>query len=379
MNVEPVTLYDAHSIETLPWPDTEDGRKTKTFLTPLIKEGVEKYVSNVKTKLCLLMVGQTLLPITINEEEYQNSYVVSNYYPIADMEERMSRTHRKWQQPFVWTAGKFLQWIKINRAVMVNNWLFSTNLYPNLTSSQIRAVAHFLRREFPDYAHIFRGVNTLQGDGLADCLKQENFHLIGVRQIFAYDPELKHTLSSKVHYHHRRDWRLLETHGYSVISKEEITSADFPRLIDLYHEVYVDKYTAFSPLYTSSFLQGAVESGVIELIGIKKEGKIDGIMGIRELNGMMTVPFFGYDTHLPQSMGIYRMLSVLIIKEAEKRGLILNDSSGSSTPKRFRGLKPHPEYVAIYDRHLPFNRRFFWTSAGVILNAIMGPLLKRRK
>ncbi len=377
-----IQLYDSKTIDKLQWPNTELGQQAKGFLLPLMKEGVESFVTNIVTKLYVLVIDDVVLPLTVNEEEYDNSYIVSNYYAVAGLREWLTRFHpflQKLHIPLVWIVGKFLQWMKINRVVMVNNWLFSTNLYPMLTAAHVTKIAAFLRKAFPDHVHIFRGINTLKGDVLMNALKTESFNLIGIRHVYIYDPEKKNLLSSKVLYHHRRDFRLLEQHGYEVIGKEDFTENDFPRLLELYQKVYLDRYTSYSPHYTVHFLQTAIHNNVIDLIGIKKNGIIDGIMGIRVLNGIMTVPFFGYETSIPQSVGIYRMMSVLVIKEAEKRQVILNDSSGASVPKKFRGLKPLPEYVAVYDKHLAFNRRLFWTGAGLIVNAIVFPLAKKRE
>lgn len=375
-----IRLYDAATIGSLEWPQTELGIQAKGFLLPLMQNGVECYVSNVKTRFCILKIDDIVLPLTVNEEEYQNSYVASNYYAVAGMEEWFSRQHSAFhtiQKPLVWSFGKFLQWVKINRIVMVNNWLFSTNLYPLLKPFQVEKIATFLRERFPDHAHIFRGVNTLKGEELYLSLKKEDFNLIKIRQVYIYDPKNKNLLSPKVHYHHRRDLKLVDLNGYSIIGKEDITKQDIPRLLDLYKQIYLEKYTPYSPSYTSSFLLNALDKEIFDFIGVKKDGKIDGIMGFRILNGMMSVPFFGYEMSIPQSVGLYRMMSVLAIKEAERRGVMLNDSSGASTPKKFRGLKPHSEYLAIYDQHLPWKRRLFWAGAGLIVNKLVFPIVKK--
>ncbi len=377
-----IQLYDADTIEKCVWPDTEIGRQAKGLLLSLVKEGVEKFVSNVTTKYFVVVIDDVVLPLTVNECEYQNSYVVSNYYAVNGMEEWFNKVHPKLnllQKPLSWSLKKFFHWVKINKVVMVNNWLFSTNLYPILKPNQISLLAHFLRDKFPQHVHIFRGVNTLKGSELLNTLKKESFNLIGIRQVYIYDPNQRHLLSPKVHYHHRRDLRLMEKHDYEVIRDKEIKKEDFPRLIDLYKQIYVNKYTSFSPSYTVEFLREAYENGVIQFVGLKKQGSIDGIMGVRVLNGMMTVPFFGYETSIPQSVGLYRILSVLAIKEAENRGVILNDSSGSSAPKMFRGLKPHEEYIAVFDKHLPFNQRIFWTGAGMIVNKLVFPFVKKKE
>jgi len=369
--LETVKLYDASNIETLQWPASESGVQARGLLSFLVKEGVQKYVGNVETQFYLLAVDDLVLPITVNRREYQNSYVASNYYGVIQLQEalRGSPFWRRLCKPTFWLIGKLFEMVKINQMVMVNNWFFSTNPYPPLAAEQTERVALFLRRQFPLHTLIFRGVNEVRETSLLSALQEVRFHCFPIRKIYVYDPGKSEALSSKVLYHHRRDLRLMETHGYTLVYKKEWREEEIDRMLELYRQVYVERYTSYSPAYTAFFLKKAFESGVMEVMTLEKNGRIDGVMGVRCFHGMMTVPFFGYDTHLPKSVGIYRMMSVLIIKEAERRGLILNDSSGADASKSFRGLKPHTEYVAIYDRHLPLLRRLFWTSASKLINA----------
>jgi hypothetical protein len=374
-----VHLYDALNIDQLEWPQTEVGQQAKSYLLPLIKEGVDKYIANVQTKLTVLAVDDLVIPITINEEEYQNSYVTSNYYIAYAFEEWLKKAKpplRTMMKPFVWMTGKFLKWIKINKIVMVNNWFFSTNLYPYIRSDQIVRISEFLKKTFPDYVLIFRNINPLQCHHVCADLKNEKFRVIGIRQVYIYDPNKKAELSLKASSHHRKDQKLISKNGYEVVRCDELEEKDLTRLIELYQKVYIEKYTSFSPQYTEKFLKQAIQNGFMDFICVRKHGVIDGVMGVRMMNGMMSVPFFGYETSLPSSVGLYRMLSVLAIKEAEKRNLVLNDSSGSSRPKQYRGLNPFPEYTAVFDRHLSMRRRFFWALGEWMCNHIVFPLIK---
>ena len=61
---------------------------------------------------------------------------------------------------------------------------------------------------------------------------------------------------------------------------------------------------------------------------------------------------FGYDTTLPQNLGLYRRLMALLYVEAQRRDCRLHLSSGAGTFKRGRGGVPHQEYSAIYSGHL---------------------------
>ncbi|MFM8879783.1 MAG: GNAT family N-acetyltransferase, partial [Verrucomicrobiota bacterium] len=55
---------------------------------------------------------------------------------------------------------------------------------------------------------------------------------------------------------------------------------------------------------------------------------------------------------------------------------LLNYSSGAGDFKRRRGSIPTVEYNAVYDRHLPGNRRMAFRTAAALLNHIARPWLK---
>lgn len=79
MTEETISLYNASNIDSLSWPNNPEGEYAQKFLMPLIKNGVHHYIENVETNLHILKIGDLILPITINDAEYQNSYVCSPY------------------------------------------------------------------------------------------------------------------------------------------------------------------------------------------------------------------------------------------------------------------------------------------------------------
>jgi hypothetical protein len=76
----------------------------------------------------------------------------------------------------------------------------------------------------------------------------------------------------------------------------------------------------------------------------------------------------GYDTALPQEMGLYRLLMALLLKTAKERSLMLHLSSGAGAFKRSRGGKATLEYTAIYSEHLSPSKRMFVKKLSKLLN-----------
>ena len=66
------------------------------------------------------------------------------------------------------------------------------------------------------------------------------------------------------------------------------------------------------------------------------------MLGYVERGGLITAPLFGYDTGLPQSLGLYRMLSALVALEGLRRQKEVHLSAGVGGFKRARGgLRGH--------------------------------------
>ena len=93
----------------------------------------------------------------------------------------------------------------------------------------------------------------------------------------------------------------------------------------------------------------------------------------------MTTPVFGYDTAVPQEIGLYRMLSAVLLRQSAEEGCLLHESAGAAQFKRNRGATAEIEYSAVYDRHLPFYRRMGWAMLSPLLNRVGVPIMKKHK
>ncbi|MDF2936493.1 MAG: family N-acetyltransferase, partial [Paenibacillaceae bacterium] len=74
-----VSLYSREDLHRVEWPDTEDGRYARDYLDPLMAHGAVKYMTNVDTTVLLARVDDLVLPLTVNDAEYGNSYVCAPY------------------------------------------------------------------------------------------------------------------------------------------------------------------------------------------------------------------------------------------------------------------------------------------------------------
>lgn len=187
------------------------------------------------------------------------------------------------------------------------------------------------------------------------------------------------TSDSKARWLVKRDRKLLAKHGYTEVGPEEITQEDIPRIVELYRLLYIDKYSAYNPQFTEAYIALALERRTLQIYGLRKEGRLDAVLGFYEREGAMTAPLFGYDTSLPQSLGLYRMLSAVLIGLAGSRELLLHESSGVGQFKRNRGAAGATEYSAVYDRGTSLLNRCGWSILELLLRRIGMPLIQRLK
>ncbi|WP_163568488.1 GNAT family N-acetyltransferase [Fodinicola feengrottensis] len=263
--------------------------------------------------------------------------------------------------------GLLCRFCSVNKVVLVNNWLLSTNLYPALSAGQVAAVTAFLRSHFPHHAIGFCSVNNtlIQACVAAGCL------LVPGRQIALARP-CDH--AGKLRRRWRRDLLLVDRRGYRI---GEPGPAEVPRLVELYNNLYLDKYSSNNPQFNEHFVRETLARGTITYITLTRDDRIDGVLGYFVRDGVMTTPIFGYDTALPQQTGLYRMLGGILYDLAAQKGWLLNDSSGAAEFKRLRGAVPELEYRAVHVRHLRWRQRFGWVTLCFLFSKIAVPLARR--
>ena len=185
-------LFDEHNLSTLNWPASEDGDYARRYLVSFIQHGPQTYIRNVRTRLRVLRVGDTLLPITLNEHHPDNSYVCSPYthYVSYAQEELVNldnpAVERVLRALFV-PLGWYFRRSQLDNVVYVNNWLLSTNLYPVMTPDEITAALTFLVKRYPERAIIFRSVDNYRNPTLYNTLLQAGCRMIFSRQVYYQD------------------------------------------------------------------------------------------------------------------------------------------------------------------------------------------------
>ncbi|MCI3922198.1 GNAT family N-acetyltransferase [Paenibacillus sp. TRM 82003] len=382
-----ILWFDNTNLDAIPWPDTAYGRYAKAVLVPYLRRGPDAFVANARAKLWIASVDGIPLPITANEAEYGNSYVCSPYtHYVRYAKEELSLLGKPWLEralsALLAVTGAAFRSSRINRVVHINNWLLSTNLYPVLTPKQLEALLSATIAKFPGHAVLFRSLNRTTTPEALDALSALGCLAVPSRQIYLYaaagegDPRRP---NAKARWLVKRDAALLARHGYRVIRGEALSESHIPRIVDLYNQLYLEKYSYDNPRFTPEFVALALREEALSIYALEKNGTVDAVLGFFERDGVMTTPLFGYDTSLPQEVGLYRMLSAVLLGIAEERGALLHESAGAALFKRNRGAFADFEYSAVYTRHLPMYRSWCWRFLGALLNRVGVPLMRKLK
>jgi hypothetical protein len=362
MSIPQVEFFIRGTIAEIPWPPTTDGRYAQRYLAPFLQNGPQLYIRNVhQTELGIVKVGNTILPITTTQFHPANAYTCSpysHYISYGGYEEIHQLKNppaevliRGLLHPLAW----YFRHSDFDRVVYVNNWLLSTNLYPALNEAAITALVQTLPRLFPDRAIVFRSVDSYRNPELYHTLLARGCRMALSRQIWYMDPREALKTSQM-----REDRRVLRHTAYEVVDGKQLSGGEIERCLNLYNQLYLDKYSYYNPQFSPAFLRLAIENDLLFVRALRREGQIRGVMGYFVRGGCMTQPFFGYDTALPPQEGLYRRLTLITLEEGLQHGLLVHASAGVGPFKKLRGGKPVIEYNAVFDRHLPPSRRMPW-------------------
>ena len=259
---------------------------------------------------------------------------------------------------------------------MVNNWLLSTNLYPPLTNETLRAINAFLVERFPDHAIVYRSVNPVLNGSVLESLEQVGFKKVISRQVYLLDVcdgERPTKRAIKI------DRKLQRASGQFVW--EELSTAvasEVVRIKQLYDSLYLDKYSEFNPQFTEAFFRKAIEQAWLQVSVLRRGygGEIVAVVGYFNRSGIMTTPLIGYDCGVPQSVGLYRLITLRIIDQAVVNENFLHMSSGAAHFKRLRGAEPCFEYNMVLTSHLKWSQRMPWFALAWLTRWVAGPVFR---
>ena len=365
------------------WAKQEELTGVVGDFSKMIGPDPQLLIENVKTEYRVLRVNENLFfPVTINDTEWKNSFVCSPYTAYA----KYTKEEIKWTIKnkalrflLLLLVNGMASWLRrgsLNKNVHVNNFLLSTNPFPDWNGEEISEITAFIKEEYPHHAIVFRSLNDYQHSDLLKVFASNGYDNIGSRQVYIFDLSKEAWLK---HRNNKHDNKLIKNKGLKLVRHEEM-EALIPEALQLYRKLYLEKYSEYNPQFTLKYFQESHKYGIINFQGYTDEsGVLKAFSGQFAIGKTITSPLVGYDISAPQKDGLYIHAAQLAILSKFDLDLMLNLSSGAPGFKRMRGGRPSIEYSALYLEHLPFKRKWRWKVLKYFSNVIGVPIIKKYK
>lgn len=351
----------------------------EAFLAEAARSGTTGLVANAPARLTAVEVGSHLMPATVTEPDPARalSWVVSlrsAYGPYA--------LHELGTLPFPPVRPPLAAVVKaidlamvkagLDRLVCINNWLLSTNLYPDWRGEALAEVTGRLTSDYPGHFIAFRSLNSRHHRTLLQAFTKAGWSLLPSRQVWIAEPGIAPNRDRN------NDARLLARTRLVRVHGDAFDDRDWDRAAELYAQLYLGKYSPLNPVFTPRFLAWAHGCRFMRVEGLRGEdGHLMAIVGTIAANGVMTTPLIGYEMTAPRKLGLYRMATAMAFEDMERRGASFNLSAGVGPFKRNRGALPAVEYTALWCRHLPPARRLPIMVLRGILTGLGVPLMEK--
>lgn len=371
-------LFDPLDSPSGAWPAVCDSR---AYIEGIARAGPGAMIPNVATGWLALRSGERVYPVTVNDGGVGGSYVClphSAYILYARAE--LDIVDTGWLRPvlraMIAAADRLLRWGEVNRIVHVDNWMLSTNLHGDWSGDDLPAIRAFLAERFPTHAIAIRSVDAWSSPALLDAARSDGWQLLASRQIWVTG-DLEAAWRKRRNTGH--DLRLLRRSELAIDEFAVMAEADAARIAELYHLLYVGKYSPLNPIFSPEWILMTWREGILRYRGVRDaQGNLLAVAGALIRGDVLTPPVVGYDTARPRGEGLYRIATLLFTTMAQEHGVRLNGSAGAAQFKRNRGATGVIEYMAIAAGHLPWRRRAVLRVMRTVLDFLAVPLMRRR-
>lgn len=247
----------------------------------------------------------------------------------------------------------------LDPVVNIGTFATSTYLHEHDDADLVRGAADSARQSWPAHALVVRSLDEVRTPNVLAALRRDGWLLVPSRQIWYYHTHDADAVAREITRRRdtRYDQRLLDR---TTLERRALVPSDADAVVALYRQLYLGKYSAWNPDVHADAVRVMLECGGLSGEGFAMHGTLVAIAAFFDAPGVMTTPIIGYDLELPRTLGLYRLLSMIILQRAQARGVLLHASAGADEFKMLRGAVPTLEYIAVDARSASRMSRAMW-------------------
>lgn len=375
------TLYDANTIDTLEWPETEECFQGREWLEAFVKNGLQHYIENIQAEIFLLKIDKFVFPVILPLENcMSNPYVCSPYQHYITLGKQnvhlipnpMAVAMVKPLMSIVEQIGKLG---KLDSVVYVNNWLFSVDLYPEgLTEVHFQAIVNLLKERFPVRAIVFRSLNRVTNNETMISLEKVGFQHVASRMVYISDVKNDEIFQTRIF---KSDLRILKNTPYVLVDQQNLCIEDCDEFLRLQNLLYVHQHSSFQPVFKKEYLELLFNQNLLHFKSLKLDGVTKGVIGYFHRDNVMYCPYIGFDKTDGDQSTIYRLLNTFLLLEARENVHFFNQGAGASFYKSVRRAQGVIECMAVYTQHLPVMQKVAWSTVRCLMNKLGVSYMKK--
>lgn len=351
-------------------PQNEYSNFVKEYFLWMHKKWTKEYIKNIDVDIKFIEIDDFLIPVSLWNHK-DNCYTTSLLWLMRYWKYETKNISNLLVSYFYNFFLDFLIFIAkrnyIDDVVYVNNFLLSTNIYPDFSKDTLNKIHEFLKESYKNKIIIFRSLNNLNNNEIMNSLNTIWFRKMISRQIFIF--ENRYIDSYKKLKVVKNDFRIINKFGFSF-KKIDISEAKV--ILDLYNMLYLDKYTYLNPQFTVGMIENLLHNKFFSFYKLEDNNKVIGIIWYYSLNNQSTAPIFWYDTSYNKRYNLYSQISNLLTFQSLNDCNTLNSSSWAWKFKMARGWEKYLEYNYLYiPSSVGFLKNMYFKFLFFIWNSIL--------
>jgi hypothetical protein len=342
----------------------------------------QSLISNWLAPLHSISLEGSSVPVAVGVSANDQTYLASPQHGYIDYardecDQLSDASAQRWAKRGLSLAEPWFKGLKLDNSVSVNAWGVSTHLYPQWSSEQVLQLKEQLVGHYPHRPLWMRTLHEGYDASLMQTLKEQGWQLWPSRVVYGFD--WKSSEQWMKQRNNQIDQKNLAKTTLNPLFPNDFKLEHASDMALLYRQLYVEKHSRWNAHYTPAYFEQAIQQKWLSFYGFADEaGQLVAFIGVFEQGNVMTTPMLGYDTQLPKTLGLYRLLMAQMLRLSVQQQKYLNLGAGSAEFKRMRGGVASIEWHGFYVSHLPLWRRWAMNATGGLMRRYVPTFLVKQ-